>query len=87
MKTYIVHLIITAVLASLPLPAEAQVLGWGFGGTLGGAALGSLVGGRKGAQTGAIIGGAVGQSAPGVFLFTDTAATNWPHRFYRVTYP
>jgi outer membrane lipoprotein SlyB len=39
---------------------QAQVLGRGFGGALGGAALGSLVGGREGAQAGALIGGVVG---------------------------
>ena len=39
---------------------QAQVLGKGFRGALGGAVLGSLVGGRDGAQAGAIIGGAVG---------------------------
>ena len=60
MKRYILHLIIVAVLTGLVLPAGAQILGRGFGGALGGAALGSLVGGRKSAQAGAIIGGTIG---------------------------
>lgn len=60
MKRYIAHLIIVAVLIGRVLPADAQILGRGFGGALGGVALGSLVGGRKGAQTDAIIGGTIG---------------------------
>ena len=31
--------------------------------------------------------GDASQSPPGVFNFTDFAATNWPQRFYRVTCP
>ena len=54
------HLVICVCLAAITVPAQAQILGRGFGGALGGAALGSLVGGRDGARTGAIIGGAVG---------------------------